>query len=311
MTQSVACSDFSVQKRPMRWNDGFIAVDWGTTNRRAYRIDPDGTCVAAVEDDCGVLSILPGGFPAAIEDLRKQLGTAPMLLAGMVGSTRGWIEAPYVRCPAGPADLAHNLCWAEADRVAIVPGLSLLEDGHADVMRGEEVQMFGALAAGLIPDTGLVCHPGTHNKWVSLEQGRIVRFRTVMTGEMFNLLRGGGILADMLKHDVVRGPEFDAGIRRGLTTPPLTSELFSVRARVLLGDLAPQGAASFTSGLLIGTDLAIGLGLASDAPIAIMGRPELTGLYAAGARAAGRAASEIDGATAFLAGARAIARTIQ
>lgn len=295
----------------MRWNDGFIAVDWGTTNRRAYRIDPNGACVGSVEDSLGVLSVPPGGFPAAIEELRAQLGDLPMLLAGMVGSNRGWIEAPYVACPAGPDDLAANLCWEKPGRVAIVPGLSFLSPDHADVMRGEEIQMFGALVAGLVPDTCLVCHPGTHNKWVSIARGRVTEFRTVMTGEMFNLLRGGGILADMLRDDVIRGAEFDAGLQRGLAAPALTAELFAVRARVLLGNLPPAAAASFTSGLLIGIDLSIGLALADSAPILIMGRPDLTDLYAAGAAAAGHAATEVDGATAFLAGAIAIARNIQ
>lgn len=295
----------------MRWNDGFIAVDWGTTNRRAYRIDQKGECVVTVEDQLGVLSVSPGGFPAAVDDLRARLGDLPLLLAGMVGSTRGWIEAPYVACPAGASDLAANLCWVEPGRVAIVPGVSLLDQDHADVMRGEEVQMFGALAAGLVPDTCLICHPGTHNKWISLEHGRIVRFRTVMTGEMFNLLRGGGILADMLTDSVVRGDAFDAGLRRGLTSPALTAELFAVRARVLLNDLPVTDAASFTSGLLIGIDLSVGLKLAPNCAIIVMGRPELTDLYAAGATAAGQPATEIDGATAFVAGALAIARTIQ
>lgn len=294
----------------MRWNDGFIAVDWGTTNRRAYRIDTAGDCVATVEDEFGVLAVPPGDFPNAVADLRHQLGDLPLLLAGMVGSTRGWIEAPYVACPAGPADLAQSLLWAEPDRVAIVPGLSYSAVGDFDVMRGEEVQLFGALAADLVPDTSLVCHPGTHNKWVWLDRGRVVRFRTVMTGEMFNLLRGGGILADMLDAEVERGTAFDAGIERGLTRPALTAELFAVRARVLLGDLASADAASFTSGLLIGIDLVEGLKQANGTPIMIMGRPELTGLYAAGVRKAGQSAQEVEGATAFLAGAVAIARTI-
>ena len=295
----------------MRWQDGFIAVDWGTTNRRAYRIDQKGECVVTVEDQLGVLSVSPGGFPAAVDDLRARLGDLPLLLAGMVGSTRGWIEAPYVACPAGVSDLAANLCWADPGRVAIVPGVSMLDLDHADVMRGEEVQMFGALAAGLVPDTCLICHPGTHNKWISLDHGRIIRFRTVMTGEMFNLLRGGGILADMLTDAVVRGDAFDAGLRRGLTSPALTAELFAVRARVLLGDLPATDAASFISGLLIGIDLSVGLKLAPASAIIVMGRPELTDLYAAGATAAGRPATEIDGATAFVAGALAIARTTQ
>lgn len=294
----------------MRWADGFIAVDWGTTNRRAYRTDQRSSCVSVWEDDCGVLAVAPGGFPAAVEDIRAHLGDLPLLLAGMVGSTRGWIEAPYVQCPAHLGDLARKLCWVDSGRVAIVPGLSISGDGQADVMRGEEVQVFGALAADLIPPTCIVCHPGTHNKWVTVQDGMITAFRTVMTGEIFNLLREGGILAEMLTAEVTRGDAFGAGVRRGLAAPVLTAELFSIRARVLLGEMPQESAASFTSGLLVGLDLSVGLALAAGSDIFIMGRPELTGLYAEGAAEAGQTVREIDGATAFLAGAAAIARTL-
>ena len=169
---------------------------------------------------------------------------------------------------------------------------------------------FGALEAGLIPATGIVCHPGTHNKWISVADGRITTFRTVMTGEMFNLLRGGGILAELLTGDVTQGDAFRAGVRRGLEAPALTAELFSVRAQVLLGEMRHESAASFTSGLLIGLDLSVGLGLASGSQITIMGQPALTSLYAAGAAEAGQSVREVDGSTAFLAGALAIARTV-
>ena len=294
----------------MRWADDFIAVDWGTTNRRAYRIDRDGHCAAEFADDKGVLSVAPGAFPAAVGEIRARLGDHPLLLAGMVGSTRGWVETPYVRCPAGLDDLAGNLRWIEPGRVAVVPGLSVSGDGLADVMRGEEVQVFGALAAATVPPTAIVCHPGTHNKWIGLADGKITAFRTVMTGEMFNLLRGGGILAEMLAGDVVPGEAFEAGVRRGLAAPALTAELFTIRARVLLGELPRESAASFTSGLLIGLDLSVGLDLAGGSDIFIMGRPELTSLYADGAAAAGRTVREIDGADAFIAGAAAIARSL-
>ena len=294
----------------MRWVDGFIAVDWGTTNRRAYRIDRNGTCVSSIEDDCGVLSIAPRGFPAAVDDIRARLGDLPLLLAGMVGSTRGWVEVPYVPCPAGLDDLAKQLCWIDPGRVAIVPGLSIASEGHADVMRGEEVQLFGALAVGLIPPTSTVCHPGTHNKWITVADGRITAFRTVMTGEMFNMLRERGILSEFLAGNVTRGDAFRAGVKRGLGGSALTAELFSVRARVLLGEMPRESAASYTSGLLVGVDLGVGLGLAAGSDIIIMGRPDLTSLYAAGAAEAGQSAREIDGSTAFLAGALAIARTM-
>src|SRR5215213_6970694 len=181
----------------MRWTDGFIAVDWGTTNRRAYRIDGSGKCCGEFEDGKGALSVSGGGFPQAVAEIRQRLGDHPFLLAGMVGSNRGWVEAPYVPCPVGLEDLARRLVWP-GEREAIVPGVSYAGDGRADVMRGEEVQLLGAVATGSVDPTALVCHPGTHNKWSVLRRGRIESFRTVMTGELFNLLKEHSILADLL-----------------------------------------------------------------------------------------------------------------
>src|SRR5579872_6872051 len=106
----------------MRWADGFIAVDWGTTNRRAFRIDKSGKRADEFEDHKGILSIPSGGFPAAVAEIRLRLGDLPLLLAGMIGSNRGWKEAPYIACPAGLDELAGALVWA-GDREAIVPGL--------------------------------------------------------------------------------------------------------------------------------------------------------------------------------------------
>src|SRR5437868_1945029 len=181
----------------MRWAEGFIAVDWGTTNRRAYRLDSSGQCVGEFEDHQGVLTVAAGGFPDAVAQIRQRLGDHPLLLAGVIGSNRGWKEAPYIPCPAGIDDLAAKLVWA-GEREAIVPGVSYVGNDRADVMRGEEVQLLGAVAAGLIDPMGLVCHPGTHNKWATLRHGKINDFRTVMTGELFALLKEHSILADLL-----------------------------------------------------------------------------------------------------------------
>ena len=167
----------------MRWADGFIAVDWGTTNRRAYRIDSSGACVDEFEDGKGALSVPKGEFPAAVAEIRERLGDHPLLLAGMAGSNRGWVDAPYLPCPVGIDDLVKNLVWAD-ERSAIVPGVSYIGQGRADVMRGEEVQLLGGVAAGLVNSEGFVCHPGTHNKWALLRHGTIHIFGTVMTGEL-------------------------------------------------------------------------------------------------------------------------------
>ncbi|HEX8526156.1 2-dehydro-3-deoxygalactonokinase [Allosphingosinicella sp.] len=295
----------------MGWSEGFIAVDWGTTNRRAYLVGSGGALADEMEDEKGILAIPAGGFPPAVAELRERLGERPMLMGGMVGSNRGWIEAPYVPCPAGLDELAAHVIWAEEGRTAVVPGLSFLDDRRADVMRGEEVQLFGALAAGLIPGTGLVCHPGTHNKWIRLEAGRVTRFQTVMTGELFNLLKEHSILCDLLQAEVGPDEEFERGVLHGLSDEDLTAELFSVRARVLLGRAERGKAASYTSGLLIGTDLRIGLRQADQGEVAVMARPELTRLYAAALKAAGWASREVDGEQAFLAGAKQLAETMR
>ncbi len=294
----------------MHWAEGFIAVDWGTTNRRAYRLDAQGKCVAELEDGQGILSVPKGGFGEAIGVIRQQLGDLPLLLAGMVGSNRGWVEAPYVPCPVGLDELAAALVWPEDGRTAIVPGVSFVDADEADVMRGEEVQLLGAHAAKLIPADALVCHPGTHNKWARIRDGRIDRFRTVMTGELFNLLRGYSILADLLAGTAEPGHAFADGVRRGLSDECLTSELFRIRARVLLGQAVAGDSSSFASGLLIGSDVRAGLREDFTEEIVVVGRPELTRLYSEALRIAGKACREVDGEKAFLAGAKSIAELI-
>ena len=293
----------------MKWTDGFIAVDWGTTNRRAYAIDSDGQCSDEFEDSKGILSV-DGDFPVAVAEIRKRLGDKPLLLAGMIGSDRGWVDAPYVPCPAGIDDLSVRLVWP-GEREAIIPGVSYIGDGRADVMRGEEVQLLGAVEKGLVGPDALVCHPGTHNKWVQLRGGKIQSFRTVMTGELFSLLKDHSILSDLLGGEVAANDTFCAAARYAIYNEVLPAELFAVRARVLLGQAKKEDAASYTSGLLIGTDVRIGLSTPSAAEVMVIGRPDLTALYAAAIAQTTRPAVEHDGERCVLAGITAIAARIE
>lgn len=293
----------------MRWADGFIAVDWGTTNRRAYKIDASGACVDEFEDGKGALSVPKGEFPAAVAEIRDRLGDRPLLLAGMAGSNRGWVDAPYLPCPVGIDDLVKNLVWA-GEREAIIPGVSFVGQGRADVMRGEEVQLLGGVALGMVNPDGFVCHPGTHNKWASLRHGMIHIFGTVMTGELFNLLKQHSILADLLQGPVEPNDAFKRGVRHSMERDMLTAALFGVRAGVLLGQASKEDAPSYTSGLLIGADVRIGLTWPLGARIGVMGRPELTRLYAAAIAEAGREPFELDGERCFLAGIKQIAERI-
>jgi 2-dehydro-3-deoxygalactonokinase len=284
----------------MSFRDGYIAVDWGTTNRRAYRIASDGSVTDSFEDERGLMAVPKDGFESAAAEIRTRLGELPMLLGGMVGSNRGWREAAYVPCPAGPEGLAERILWIEPGRTGIVPGVCQGAPDE-DVMRGEEVQVLGAVAAGQVPPNGLLCHPGTHAKWIRLEGGRIVAFNTMMTGELFSLISKHSILGEQLQGEVAADDDFRRGVDEGLAGRDLLSTLFGIRARHVLG-VAHGSAASYASGLLIGSDVRAGLALGGDGLVALIGRPDLCVLYAEALRAAGRETVEVDGAVAFLAG---------
>jgi 2-dehydro-3-deoxygalactonokinase len=285
----------------MNWRNGYLAVDWGTTNRRVYAVDGAGRLESVEADGRGILSMEPGGFAEDVAEMRARHGGRPVLLAGMVGSNRGWIEAPYVPCPAGAADLAAAICWAEPGEVGIVPGVCLDEGPRTDVMRGEEVQVLGAVASGLAPPDSLICHPGTHAKWIAMEDGRIASFQTMMTGEIFSLLRRHSILFDQLQEPVGADASFHEGAAAGLAGAELLSSLFAIRARRALGRAHGHGA-SFASGLLIGSDVRLGLRLHGSGPIALIGRSDLCTLYGVALADAGHEAAQADGADAFLAG---------
>ncbi|MGI8706397.1 MAG: 2-dehydro-3-deoxygalactonokinase [Sphingomicrobium sp.] len=292
------------------WDNGFIAVDWGTTNRRAYLVEGGSRHSREFEDKQGILAVGRGQFEAAVEQVRERLGDHPLLLGGMIGSNRGWMEAPYVPCPAGLDDLARGLVWPAERTAAIVPGVSC-SNGRADVMRGEEVQILGALASRDIPNDCIVCHPGTHNKWVRVSNGRIDSFRTVMTGELFNLLRDRSILSDLLDGTAQASDTFGEGVRQSLSGTGVTALLFEARARFLLGRLDKADAASFVSGLLIGEDVRVGLAEYSGLPLVVMGRPELITLYRSALDLAGANSDAVDGEEAFVAGAYSIVERIQ
>lgn len=294
----------------MLFSSGLIAVDWGTTNRRVFVLDAEGGVVDRFVDGAGVLSILPNEFPDVITMLRDRCGRKPMLLAGMIGSNRGWIAAPYVDCPATVETIAAGLVAVEGQDIRIVPGVSDRTAGRADVMRGEEVQLLGALAAGMIGADAQVCHPGTHAKWARLEGGALAGFKTLMTGEIFAMLRRHSLLAGPLRGDVAPDEAFQEGVRTAFERRELLADLFSIRARTLLGTLAAEDVSSFGSGLLVGSDVAVGIDFVGEGAVALIGEPSLTRLYACALALAGRQSREIDGETAFLAGIKAIGTAI-
>ena len=277
-----------------------IAVDWGTTNRRAYRIEADGSVSDTVRDGSGVLAMAADDYVPAIATLRERLGDLPVIAAGMVGSTRGWREAAYVPAPADLAALAGAALRMEETDVTIVPGVSWVDGPRADVMRGEEVQVLGAIAAGLAPADAVFCQPGTHNKWIATQDARIVDVTTVMTGELFALLKAHGILAGMLDGPVADGTAFREGIARGADARDLGAALFEVRASVLLNRRAPEDAAAYASGVLIGND--VGARDVAGNTVHLLAEGTLAALYTVAIEALGGRVQPVDATAAFIAG---------
>ena len=259
-----------------------IAVDWGTSSLRGARLDETGRVLEEKSAPLGILNVPNGDFAGVFASLfsewMKPAGSV-CLISGMAGSRQGWVEAPYVACPAGPDKLRRRLHWIEPGRIALVPGLSDEQGEVPDVMRGEEVQIFGAMRlAGLTK--GLFVLPGTHSKWATVQGGRITGFRTFMTGEFYGLLSQHSILARTLEADA---PLDEAAFLRGVTRAGngegLLHNAFGVRALGLFGRLSPAESASYLSGLLIGEELRF-QELPAGREVIAIGAPALTARYA-------------------------------
>jgi 2-dehydro-3-deoxygalactonokinase len=234
-----------------------IAVDWGTSALRGARLDDAGRVLEEKGAPLGILNVpngdFAGVFAAQFSDWMKP--GARCVISGMAGSRQGWAEAPYVACPAGPDELARHLHWIEPDRIALVPGLSDTVGDVPDVMRGEEVQIFGAMRLAGLAD-GLFVLPGTHSKWAAVRDGRITGFRTFMTGEVYGLFAQHSILARTIDANApLDGAAFRRGLARADSGDGLLHNAFGMRALGLFGRLSPAESASYLSGLLIGEEL--------------------------------------------------------
>jgi 2-dehydro-3-deoxygalactonokinase len=239
----------------------WIAVDWGTSNVRAWAMQGNSP-LGEADSDRGMSKLAPDEFePALIELIRdwtdgSSRTETTVIACGMVGARQGWVEAPYARTPCGP--LPRGLTPAPVKRqglsVHIIPGIAQSEP--ADVMRGEETQIAGFLALNPGWD-GILCMPGTHTKWVHVSAGEVVSFQTFMTGEMFATLSTQTVLRHSVGQEGWDETAFDTALSDGMARPErLAARLFALRAEHLLHGHAPEAARARLSGLLIGAELA-------------------------------------------------------
>ena len=293
-----------------------IAIDWGTSSLRGARLDAQGAAIDERASLQGILNVPPGGFEAVFQaQFGDWLGSSNTLclISGMAGSRQGWREAPYCPCPAGASDIAAALAWVAPDRIAIVPGLSCERDGAPDVMRGEETQIFGALDMLGLADALFVL-PGTHSKWAEVRDGRVERFSTAMTGEVYALLRHHSILARTLPPEDgplydKRGDSFDAGVDRAMRSTSLLQSAFTARTLALFERSTPDELASYLSGLVIGEELRA-QGTLAGRRVHVIGNDALTLRYQRALARAGAQAVAV-GAQATWRGLWNIARSLQ
>lgn len=261
-----------------------IAIDWGTSSFRAWALAADGTVLAETREGQGILAVPDGDFDCAFQAalgpwLRPGL---PVIAAGMITSRNGWVETPYLPLPLDAGRLAGALVrhrTRAGHEIHFVTGAALDGD-FPDVMRGEETEVIGQIAA--TGQDGLFVLPGTHSKWVRVEGGRITGFQTCMTGEAFAILRQHSILGRLMAPGGagLDLPAFQRGVVAAKAPGALLARVFSARSLALFDRLQPGEIADYLSGLLIGDEIRAGLQAAAGLPVTIIGRGDLAGRYA-------------------------------
>jgi 2-dehydro-3-deoxygalactonokinase len=311
----------------------FIAGDWGTSHLRFSLCDAAGHLLES-RTGPGAATVANGdlgrdggrerafgqAFATLAAHWEESYGKLPAVLCGMVGSSFGWTEAPYVACPARPEQIVDACVTLLEGRVRIVPGLSCRNRLDApDFMRGEETQILGALqlAPALRNGTRLLCLPGTHTKWVVVQDGVVREFLTAPTGELFAVLCQHSVLVrkPASAADPIDAHAFQQGLAQFGEFPhaQLLHRLFECRSRQLAGQLAAAAADAFLSGLLIGSDVHGALRLlayGTPAPVYLIGCAQLTRLYALALDAQDCESIEMDGAAASLAGLSHVHRCV-
>jgi 2-dehydro-3-deoxygalactonokinase len=284
--------------------DKMISCDWGTSSFRIRLVNNSDLSILAtrssaqgiltthalwsgraqgggqsqgqpLQGDRSRLSFYQSILGEAILDLGKELGLSldgvPVVISGMASSSLGMLELPYKELPffADGSDLRVETLYAHElfkHNMLVISGVKTGDD----VMRGEETQLVGC-ESGLGGER-VIIFPGTHSKHVLLGEGRVISFKTYMTGEFFELLSKKSILAgDVETREVGEAGErgaagfhrimeefhatrFEEGVREGVEGN-LLHGAFLVRMNRLLRGISKKENHDYLSGLLIGAEL--------------------------------------------------------
>ncbi len=268
----------------------FIGVDWGSSNSRAYLIDETGQIAGTHIQSGGVLQQSKKEMAEYVASVRNLWPDAAdkIYACGMIGSSIGWIETPYLPCPAGVTEMGRSGVDTEIGdiRVQIQPGLSCRSPfGDCDVLRGEELLAIGATTINSRFASGRACFclPGTHSKWLLMDTGRVTSFWTNMTGELFDLLARQSLLREFVSGCAAPDNAFRDGVARSVQGGSIGRIAFHVRSRALLEGFKGSHSTSYLSGLLVGSELGEALKIKKeylpDEPVCLIGSKELVRLY--------------------------------
>ncbi|MET0289326.1 MAG: 2-dehydro-3-deoxygalactonokinase [Pseudoxanthomonas sp.] len=291
--------------------NAMVGINWGSSNFRAYLIDDQGMVQDTLEASAGVAHVSRDGMVEMANQVRQRWpGALRVYAAGMIGSNIGWIDAGYIDAPAGLAEVSRRLVATQIGALSlqIVPGVTCVRsaDGAPDIMRGEETELFGLMAAGQLEGAPVVALPGTHTKWVTVEDGRIREFMTALSGELFDRLSSGGVLASVVTGPGEDGPAFRDGVQLATRSGQgLSTLLFGVRARVIRRVLSRDEASAFLRGVLIGSEIADARALfpaLGTAAVPLVGSGPVCALYAAALESLGLGARKVTSADAVVRG---------
>lgn len=297
-------------------NSNFIVADWGSSNIRAF-LYLDNKLVETKKSDQGITKVQGVACAKVFQQLcgpwLEQYGSLPCVLAGMVGSINGWVDAPYLECPVNLSKLSEKLCSIDNDfgsKIKVVPGLCIRQPDNYNVIRGEETQLVGALK---IKPLSYYLMPGTHCKWVKLEDQVVESFRTVMTGELHNLLLTQSLVGMGAGEQESNNEVFTKALEQSFNDNNLLPRLFEVRGARIVGNLNPAHVKEYLSGLLIGSEVASMIKMFNapvGATIGLIGNDSLNKRYKQALTLAGLNATEINGDNAFIEGIVPLAQTL-
>lgn len=249
----------------------YLTLDGGTTNTR-IRLVCNGDIVDTLKIPKGARANMEeaGSLDVAVcEGISTILSRNSMtekdihriLASGMVTCEFGLCSLPHIIAPAGIRELHESMCERTLSHISSIPfifirGVRLSGESleHADMMRGEEVELIGM--GGGEANT-LYVLPGSHSKLILTDaEGKITDFSTMLTGEMIFALAGSTILKDAVDLSIDEVDE--ARLVQGYLyagKSGINEALFKVRILKNLFGASPRECYSFFLGAVLADEI--------------------------------------------------------